>query len=162
MSLAVSTYQIMKHLLNYTEPHLQLYIIRILLMIPVIFTSTYFYHFPLTFLLTLEFRYIRLLHGFLLWSRTRSLHSTQSEICKLSDYLLLSYEGYVLYTFMQLLIHFLGGENSLIVHLEFKVYSHFNQPHLEENQAAVAIGWAQTPSNRQVSRTFETFLNNFL
>jgi hypothetical protein len=32
-----------------------------------------------------------------------------------------SYEAYVLYIFMQLLIHFLGGENSLIVHLEFKV-----------------------------------------
>lgn len=30
------------------------------------------------------------------------------------------YEAYVLYIFMQLLIHFLGGENSLIVHLEFK------------------------------------------
>ena len=30
------------------------------------------------------------------------------------------YEAYVLYIFMQLLVHFLGGENSLIVHLEFK------------------------------------------
>ena len=30
------------------------------------------------------------------------------------------YEAYVLYIFMQLLVQFLGGENSLIVHLEFK------------------------------------------
>jgi hypothetical protein len=30
------------------------------------------------------------------------------------------YEAYVLYTFMQLLVQFLGGENQLIVHLEFK------------------------------------------
>ena len=30
------------------------------------------------------------------------------------------YEAYVLYIFMQLLVHFLGGENSLIIHLEFK------------------------------------------
>jgi len=30
------------------------------------------------------------------------------------------YEAYVLYIFMQLLINFLGGENQLIVHLEFK------------------------------------------
>ena len=30
------------------------------------------------------------------------------------------YEAYVLYTFMNLLVQFLGGENSLIVHLEFK------------------------------------------
>ena len=30
------------------------------------------------------------------------------------------YEAYVLYIFMQLLVQFLGGENQLIVHLEFK------------------------------------------
>ena len=30
------------------------------------------------------------------------------------------YEAYVLYIFMNLLVQFLGGENSLIVHLEFK------------------------------------------
>ena len=30
------------------------------------------------------------------------------------------YEAYVLYTFMNLLVQFLGGENSLIVHFEFK------------------------------------------
>ena len=30
------------------------------------------------------------------------------------------YEAYVLYIFMQLLVQFLGGENELIVHLEFK------------------------------------------
>jgi len=39
-----------------------------------------------------------------------------------------SYEAYVLYIFMQLLIHFLGGENSLIVHLEFKVGIRHSQP----------------------------------
>ena len=31
------------------------------------------------------------------------------------------YEAYVLYTFMQLLIHYLGGEKQLGIHLEFKV-----------------------------------------
>jgi len=30
------------------------------------------------------------------------------------------YEAYVLYIFMQLLVQLLGGENQLIVHLEFK------------------------------------------
>ena len=31
------------------------------------------------------------------------------------------YEAYVLYTFMQLLIQYMGGDNSLQIHLEFKV-----------------------------------------
>jgi hypothetical protein len=31
------------------------------------------------------------------------------------------YEAYVLYTFMQLLISYLGGFKSLTIHLEFKV-----------------------------------------
>ena len=35
-SLLISGYQIANHLLNYNEPHLQLYIIRILMIIPVI------------------------------------------------------------------------------------------------------------------------------
>jgi hypothetical protein len=30
------------------------------------------------------------------------------------------YEAYVLYVFMNLLVHFVGGENQLIIHLEFK------------------------------------------
>jgi hypothetical protein len=30
------------------------------------------------------------------------------------------YEAYVLYIFMQLLVQFLGGENQLVIHLEFK------------------------------------------
>jgi hypothetical protein len=30
------------------------------------------------------------------------------------------YEAYVLYIFMQLLVSFLGGENQLVIHLEFK------------------------------------------
>lgn len=34
-SLLISGYQIVRHLSNYSEPHLQLYIIRILMMIPV-------------------------------------------------------------------------------------------------------------------------------
>jgi len=34
-SLLISGYQIVHHLSNYSEPHLQLYIIRILMMIPV-------------------------------------------------------------------------------------------------------------------------------
>ena len=34
-SLLISGYQIARHLSNYNEPHLQLYIIRILMMIPV-------------------------------------------------------------------------------------------------------------------------------
>lgn len=37
--------------------------------------------------------------------------------CAIRDF----YEAYVLYTFMQLLIQFLGGEKQLIIHLEFKV-----------------------------------------
>jgi hypothetical protein len=31
------------------------------------------------------------------------------------------YESYVLYTFMQLLIQYLGGQNALQIHFEFKV-----------------------------------------
>ena len=31
------------------------------------------------------------------------------------------YEAYLLYTFMQLLIMYLGGTNALQIHLEFKV-----------------------------------------
>ena len=31
-----------------------------------------------------------------------------------------TYEAYVLYIFMQLLVGFLGGESQLIIHLEFK------------------------------------------
>ena len=31
------------------------------------------------------------------------------------------YEAYVLYTFMQLLIQYMGGDSSLQIHLEFKV-----------------------------------------
>jgi hypothetical protein len=56
------------------------------------------------------------------------------------------YEGYVLYTFMQLLIHFLGGENSLIVHLEFKVKPHYNISliFIETHQATMALGWLET------------------
>jgi hypothetical protein len=48
---------------------------------------------------------------------------------------------------MQLLIHFLGGENSLIVHLEFKV-RHYARKSIAENQAAVAAGRAETPADR--------------
>ena len=58
-----------------------------------------------------------------------------------------SYEAYVLYIFMQLLIHFLGGENSLIVHLEFKVRT-LCAKSVAENQAAVAAGRAETPADR--------------
>lgn len=35
LSLLISGYQITRHLANYTEPALQLYIVRILMMIPV-------------------------------------------------------------------------------------------------------------------------------
>ena len=34
-SLLISGYQVAMHLLHYNEPHIQLYIIRILMMIPV-------------------------------------------------------------------------------------------------------------------------------
>jgi hypothetical protein len=46
-----------------------------------------------------------------------------------------SYEAYVLYIFMQLLIHFLGGENSLIVHLEFKVCQIMRQKYRGESSS---------------------------
>jgi hypothetical protein len=35
LALMISGYQIARHIANYNEPHLQLYIIRILLMVPV-------------------------------------------------------------------------------------------------------------------------------
>jgi hypothetical protein len=44
ISLSISCFQISKHLLNYTEPHLQLYIIRILMMIPVSSIISLFCH----------------------------------------------------------------------------------------------------------------------
>jgi hypothetical protein len=47
---------------------------------------------------------------------------------------------------MQLLIHFLGGENSLIVHLEFKVRSRYLSG-LEENKAALAAEWPKAAPN---------------
>ena len=60
------------------------------------------------------------------------------------------YEAYVLYIFMQLLIHFLGGENSLIVHLEFKVCILFVSHSIEEDQVAMALRWSQAFANGQV------------
>ena len=60
------------------------------------------------------------------------------------------YEAYVLYTFMQLLIHFLGGENNLIVHLEFKVTPAFQYLLLliiEKNHLAMALRWTQASLN---------------
>lgn len=37
--------------------------------------------------------------------------------CAIRDF----YEAYVLYTFMQLLIQYIGGDKQLAIHLEFKV-----------------------------------------
>ena len=41
--------------------------------------------------------------------------------CAIRDF----YEAYVLYTFMQLLIQYMGGYRSLTVYLEFKVSTSF-------------------------------------
>lgn len=52
------------------------------------------------------------------------------------------YEAYVLYTFMQLLIHYLGGYKLLTVHLEFKVSSlnlNSSNCNVETNSSALAI-----------------------
>jgi hypothetical protein len=49
---------------------------------------------------------------------------------------------------MQLLIHFLGGENSLIVHLEFKVTYRIELNSVEKDQVTVATRWLETTSNR--------------
>jgi len=48
---------------------------------------------------------------------------------------------------MQLLIHFLGGENSLIVHLEFKVSTSNYHTILETYKATMAPKWFETTSN---------------
>ncbi|CDW91233.1 UNKNOWN [Stylonychia lemnae] len=95
-SLLISGYQIGCHLANYHEPSLQLYVIRILLMIPVYSTATW-----LSVMIPKE----------------TLLFNTMRDI----------YEAYVLYIFMKLLIQFLGGENSLIVHLEFKVNTSYDK-----------------------------------
>jgi hypothetical protein len=51
---------------------------------------------------------------------------------------------------MQLLIHFLGGENSLIVHLEFKVrrFSPLLNFDIETYKAALAFKRIETIVNR--------------
>ncbi len=41
LSLGISGYQIVNHLINYSEPSLQLYIIRILMITPVYACSTW-------------------------------------------------------------------------------------------------------------------------
>ena len=51
-------------------------------------------------------------------TRSTTYSSTRSEIGKFEA--LLSYEAYVLYIFMQLLIQYLGGENMLVSYLELK------------------------------------------
>jgi len=89
ISLLISGYQIASHMASYTEPHLQLYIIRILMMIPVYSISTW-----LSLMLPKET---------LTFNTVRDI-----------------YEAYVLYSFMQLLIEYMGGKNTLIVYLEFK------------------------------------------
>jgi hypothetical protein len=48
---------------------------------------------------------------------------------------------------MQLLIHFLGGENSLIVHLEFKVITSKLKNLIEKNQTAMALQSLKTLTN---------------
>lgn len=52
------------------------------------------------------------------------------------------YEAYVLYTFMQLLIAYLGGYKTLIVHLEFKVSLNPDRANhiLETYSVALAFG----------------------
>lgn len=60
---------------------------------------------------------------------------------------------------MQLLIQFLGGENSLIVHLEFKVRL-ANALTIEAHQAALAARRAQAAPHGQVRplMTWQDFL----
>jgi hypothetical protein len=55
---------------------------------------------------------------------------------------------------MKLLIHFLGGENSLIVHLEFKVirFNHIKSfKIIEANKVAMAVQWFESTADGQVS-----------
>lgn len=46
--------------------------------------------------------------------------------CAIRDF----YEAYIIYTFMQLLIQYLGGQKQLIIDLEFKVSLVYHLPYL--------------------------------
>lgn len=113
MSLLISTYAIVSHLANYTEPQIQLYMIRILLMIPV----TIFQELA-SILIIVGLFHLQLARTHVPQGRFNfKYHERYVNRLNLN----FSYEAYVLYTFMQLLIHYLGGETNLVVHLEFKV-----------------------------------------
>ena len=89
LACTIAGYQIFQHLRYYSQPAIQIQIIRILSMIPVYSGATFLS---------------------ILYPEWTLVCNTVRDI----------YEAYVLYIFMQLLVQFLGGENSLIVHLEFK------------------------------------------
>jgi hypothetical protein len=89
LGFPISMWGIVGHLANYNQPHVQVYIVRILFMVPVYSVES--------------------------WLAMR-FHKHAIYIETLRDF----YESYVLYSFLQFLIHVLGGEEALILSLKDK------------------------------------------
>ena len=111
-------YQIIQHLLNFHQPKYQLYIVRIILLVPIYAVQSF-----LSLLLP---------ESSLIFDTLRDWYKKLiSDPPKTSQYytklfIFLSYEGYVLYIFTQLMIQYLGGEFTLVSHLELKVFNILN------------------------------------
>jgi hypothetical protein len=89
VAIAISGRLIYKHLTNFHEPRFQLYIVRIILIVPI-----YAIHSLLS----------------LLFPKQALVFDTIKDC----------YDGYVLYIFLQLLIQYLGGENTMIAYIEIQ------------------------------------------
>jgi len=89
LAILISVRLIYKHLTNFHEPRFQLYIVRIVLIVPV-----YAIHSLLS----------------LLFPQHALIFDTFKDC----------YDGYVLYIFLQLLVQYLGGENTMIAYIEIQ------------------------------------------
>lgn len=121
----VAGYNIHRHLSNYTEPRIQRYMIRIILMVPLYSMSSFFsLAFPsIAFYLTT----IRSCYEAYGKQRGRNGGATRQRVCSVSDAHLfrvcfpsqshlVALE--VLYNFMSLCLYYVGGPNDLVMHWE--------------------------------------------